>query len=262
MGWKNRAQWGRRAAVLGAASLCFVHVHTVRAAESCPVSYGDLTAALKQSVKPSGGPSNGGLDNPEWAAVVDRHGAVCAVTFSGATADAQWPGSRAIAVEKANTANALSLRTFALSTANLYSAAQPGGFLYGLSESNPPNPAVIYAGPAASFGTEHDPMIGKTPGGVVVFGGGLALYDGNDIVGGLGVSGDTSCADHNVAWRVRRHLKLDKVPAGPNTGKDDGIVYDIGPNGKSAAGYGHPSCIGNEVAVAHQIGAGSGAGGK
>jgi uncharacterized protein GlcG (DUF336 family) len=32
-----------------------------------------------------------------------------------------------------------------------------------------------------------------------VFGGGLALYDDQGIVGGLGVSGDSACADHNVA---------------------------------------------------------------
>ena len=47
-----------------------------------------------------------------------------------------------------------------------------------------------------------------------MFGGGLGLYDKKGIVGGLGVSGDTSCADHNVAWRVRKALGLDNVPAG------------------------------------------------
>jgi uncharacterized protein GlcG (DUF336 family) len=45
-------------------------------------------------------------------------------------------------------------------------------------------------------------MVGKQLGGGIVFGGGLALYSDNDVVGGLGVSGDTSCADHNIAWRV------------------------------------------------------------
>jgi hypothetical protein len=49
-----------------------------------------------------------------------------------------------------------------------------------------------------------------------VFGGGLALYDSNgDIVGAVGVSGDASCADHNIAWRVRQILDLDNVAAGP-----------------------------------------------
>jgi len=40
---------------------------------------------------------------------------------------------------------------------------------------------------------------------VTFFGGGVPLYSGGQIVGGLGISGDTSCADHEVAKRVR-HL--------------------------------------------------------
>ena len=41
-----------------------------------------------------------------------------------------------------------------------------------------------------------------------VFGGGLALYDAaGTLVGGLGVSGDSSCADHNIAWRTRNTLE-------------------------------------------------------
>jgi uncharacterized protein GlcG (DUF336 family) len=35
---------------------------------------------------------------------------------------------------------------------------------------------------------------GKVPG--VTFGGGVALYQGGKVIGGLGVSGDSSCADH------------------------------------------------------------------
>src|SRR2546421_3164516 len=31
------------------------------------------------------------------------------------------------------------------------------------------------------------------------------------VVGGLGVSGDTSCADHHIAWRVRNNLGLDHL---------------------------------------------------
>ena len=55
-------------------------------------------------------------------------------------------------------------------------------------------------------------MEGSKIGGVNVFGGGLALYAaGKKIVGGVGVSGDTSCADHNIAWRVRNNLGLDHL---------------------------------------------------
>jgi hypothetical protein len=102
-------------------------------------------------------------------------------------------------------------------------------------------------------------MVGKRMGGVIVFGGGLALYDGNDIVGGLGVSGDSACADHNVAWRVRNGLGLDKVPAGVNPQRKDAIVYDVNAAGQSASGFGHPKCAGSEADVADQIQAGVGA---
>src|SRR5271165_3073511 len=110
---------------------------SAQAAADCPADHAKLEKALKTSVKPSGGPTNGGLDNNEWAALVTRDGAVCAVAFSGGKPDDQWLGSRAIAAEKASTANALSLNGFALSTANLYAGAQPGGFLFGLALSAP-----------------------------------------------------------------------------------------------------------------------------
>jgi uncharacterized protein GlcG (DUF336 family) len=157
-----------------------------------PISHSTLLQALKASVKPSGGPSNGGLDNQMWAAVVDRTGVVQAVCYSGIALGDQWPGSRAIAIEKANTANALSLPGFAFSTANLYSGAQPGGFLYGILETNPVDTASMYGGDTDAYGLAEDPMVGRKASGVVVFGGGLALYDGSTIVGGLGVSGDLS----------------------------------------------------------------------
>ena len=79
-----------------------------------------------------------GLNDQMWATIVDRDGVVCAVAFSGVNRGAQWPGSRVISAQKANTANAFSLDNssnsegsgqpdgLALSTANLYSATQPG----------------------------------------------------------------------------------------------------------------------------------------
>jgi uncharacterized protein GlcG (DUF336 family) len=223
---------------------------------SCPVDHDHLSDLLKKSVKPTGGPSNGGLDNNEWAAVVNRDGIVCAVAYSGSKADDQWLGSRAIAAEKANTANSFSLKDKSIATANLYAGAQPGGILFGAGLSNPPAPSVLYAGSPQDYGTPHDPMIGRAIGGVIVFGGGLALYDGNGIVGALGISGDSSCADHNVAWRVRHLLGLDHVPAGVSPNMKDAIIYDIGPDGKSASGYGHPKCNGKEDQIAVDLGAG------
>ena len=226
------------------------------AAANCPADHDKLEKALKASVKPSGGPSNGGLDNNEWAALLTRDGAVCAVAFSGAKPDDQWPGSRAIAAEKANTANAVSLDGFAISTANLYAGTQPGGALFGLALSAPPNPTVLYSGDPSQFGSASDPFVGKSLGGVISFGGGLALYDGKSVVGALGVSGDTSCADHNIAWRVRHALGLDKVPAGVGPDHDDEIIYDLAPDKTSASGYGHALCKGKEAEIAEQIHAG------
>jgi hypothetical protein len=95
-------------------------------------------------------------------------------------------------------------------------------------------------------------MVGARIGGVNVFGGGLGLYNADKkAVGAVGVSGDTSCADHNIAWRVRHELALDNLAGVGGVGGDptrpDNIVFDITPNpsggvGNSAGGFGHPQC--------------------
>jgi uncharacterized protein GlcG (DUF336 family) len=230
------------------------------AAADCPVEQFKLRDALRSSVKPSGGSENGGFDNNEWAAVVRRDGVVCAVAFSGEQVADQWPGSRVISMEKANTANAFSLKNMALSTANLFALAQPGQSLYGIIGANPPSPEANSGDPTL-FGTPDDPMIGKPIGGIIVFGGGLALYDGDNVVGGLGVSGDSACADHNVAWRVRKVLGLDKVSRGVNPQRKDAIIYDMNSAGQSASGFGHAKCAGREAYIAEQIEAGVGGAG-
>jgi len=221
-------------------------------AADCPITQDQLSQALRASVKPSGGPANGGFDNHEWASVVARDGTVCAVAYSGNKADDQWPGSRVVSMEKANTANAFSIKRMAISTANLFASAQPGQPLFGLITASPPA-AEANAGDASQFGTPSDPMLGKRIGGVIVFGGGLALYNDTDIVGALGISGDSSCADHNVAWRVRQALKLDRVPAGVNPNRKDAIIYDLGADGKSASGFGHVKCNGTEADVGNEL---------
>ena len=224
-------------------------------------SYTDLKNALAQAVSAEAS----GLNLQMWGTIVDRDGVVCAVAFSGTNRGAQWPGSRVISAQKANTANAFSLDSssnsngsgkaagLALSTANLYSAVQPGGSLYGLQFSNPVDPGVAYKGPSSHYGTSNDPMVGSKPGGVNVFGGGLALYaTGQKVIGAVGVSGDTSCADHNIGWRVRNLLGLDHLSGVGGVSGDatrpDNIVFDIAPNpnggtGISAGGFGHPTCI-------------------
>lgn len=222
-------------------------------------------AALKAALESATFAETSGLNNQMWGTIVDRDGIVCAVAFSGLNRGAQWPGSRVISAQKANTANSFSLdassssggsgqaKGLALSTANLYSAVQPGGSLFGLQESNPVDTGVAYQGPSSSYGTPLDPMVGQKIGGVNVFGGGLALYAaGEQIVGAVGVSGDTSCADHFIGWRVRHSLVLDhmKNTAGVSgdSSRPDNIIFDITPNlsggtGISAGGFGHPTCI-------------------
>jgi len=234
-------------------------------------------AALKIALDSAVAAEASGLNLHMWATLVNRDGVVCAIAFSGVDRGAQWPGSRVISAQKANTANAFSLDKssssagsgaasgLALSTANLYSAVQPGGSLFGLQESNPVSAADAYKGPSDNYGQANDPLVGEKVGGVNVFGGGLGLYNPKAvIVGGVGVSGDTSCADHNIAWRVRANLGLDHLGPGPNNPgvpgpaslfagdltHPDNIIFDIVPNpaggtGNSASGFGHPSCFRN-----------------
>src|SRR3569833_2637224 len=116
--------------------------------------------------------SNGGFNLDMWATVVNRDGLVCQVAFTGNNRGSQWPGSRVISAQKANTANAFSLPALSLSTANLYAAVQPGGSLYGLQHSNPVDTSVSYQKPTTNNNQENDPMIGHRIGGVNVFGGG------------------------------------------------------------------------------------------
>jgi len=132
------------------------------------------------------------------------------VSANGAS-NVQWLASRVISMQKANTANSLSVDKYAISTANLYSAVLEGNSLYGLQHSNPVNAAITYTGIGTQFGSivagiPKDPMVNKRPGGINVFGGGLALYKNGKKIGAVGVSGDTSCRDHAFAWTVRSAL--------------------------------------------------------
>ena len=134
-----------------------------------------------------------------------------------------------IAIAKAFTANAFSTDTLPLSTARLYTLSQPGHSLWGAGAGNPINPECLATPGAADTG------VGKVCGGTIVFGGGLAFYKGQTRVGGLGVSGDTSCADHEIAKRVR-----DAAGLNPPDGRSaDDIVY-TSKDGPSP--FAHPLC--------------------
>ncbi|HEY4043849.1 MAG TPA: heme-binding protein, partial [Rhodopila sp.] len=57
----------------------------------------------------------------------------------------------------------------------------------------------------------QDTGIGYVVGGIITFGGGVALYSDGKVIGGLGVSGDTSCADHAISYRMRHLAGLDRA---------------------------------------------------
>ena len=239
-------------------------------------------SALKSALASATDAESSGLNMNMWGTIVNRDGVVCAVAFTGTNRGAQWPGSRVISAQKANTANAFSLDAsshsgvnggaLALSTANLFAAVQPGGSLFVLQESNPVATDVAYKGPSLNYGTAADPMVGQKIGGINVFGGGLALYNANNqIVGAVGVSGDTSCSDHNIAWRTRHNLNLDhmlNVIPGPaslfagDTNHPDNLIYDIpatvgttqGGVGISPTGFGHPTCLNNPPSAPAAVG--------
>jgi uncharacterized protein GlcG (DUF336 family) len=180
--------------------------------QNCNIGSG-IVSSLQSTLVTVAAMNNGGLFSPNrmWSAVVDRRGVLCSVISNNPDA---WPGSRSIAIAKASTANDFSNNQLALSTANLYSFTQPAndnpstsivfpaGSLYGLNNSNPFNPASQPQGTG----------VGTVPGGIITFGGGVALYVNGQVIGGLGVSGDTACADHAIAYRMRASAKLDGTP--------------------------------------------------
>ncbi len=181
---------------------------------------------------PANGGEEGGLfhGKREWAVVVNRDGEVCAVSTTTSDPKQVWPGSLAIAKSKAYTANAFSLDDKPLSTARLYTMTQPGHSLWGIAASNP-FVATDLKTPAEGVASAS----GHIEGGLISFGGGLPLYKDNKIIGGLGVSGDTACTDHETAKRMRNLAGLNP----PGGVKVDDIVY---PEVDGPSVFGHPLC--------------------
>ncbi len=82
--------------------------------------------------------------------------------------DGAWLGSLDISVRKAKTA-----RFFDMNTGEIGKLSQPGGPLYNIEHSN---------------------------GGLITFPGGIPIRDNsNEVIGAIGVSGDTVENDHTVA---------------------------------------------------------------
>jgi uncharacterized protein GlcG (DUF336 family) len=194
---------------------------------------GELAAKLNQAANTN---NLGGLFGGRrmWGAVVNRNGELCSSATTTSDPTQVWPGSQAIAKSKAYTANAFSLDFttggFGLSTARLYTFTQPGHSLWSLGQSNLFDTKFL-APPQGQNGNNSD-----IPGGLIFFGGGVPLYKDGKIVGALGVSGDTSCADHESAKETRNLLALN--PPGGKTADD--IVYSP-PDPPSV--FAHPVCL-------------------
>jgi uncharacterized protein GlcG (DUF336 family) len=165
----------------------------------------------------------------EWASVVDRQGVLCATAVATDDPASAWPGSQAISKAKAYTANAYSTDGMPLSTARLYTLSQPGHSLWGAAEPNP------FRGDCLAAPGDMNATKGKICGGSIAVGGGVPLYRGKTRVGGLGVSGDTACADHEIAKRIRHLAQLD-----PEKGQfADDIVYT---SADGPSPFAHPLC--------------------
>jgi uncharacterized protein GlcG (DUF336 family) len=165
----------------------------------------------------------------EWASIVSRQGEICATAVATDEPASAWPGSQAVAKAKAYTANAYSTDGAPLSTARLYTLTQPGHSLWGVAEPNPFRADCLVS--------PHDMNTtnGKMCGGSIAFGGGVPLYRGKTRIGGLGVSGDTACADHEIAKRIRHLAMLD-----PEKGEfADDIVYT---SADGPSPFAHPPC--------------------
>ncbi|NVO29754.1 GlcG/HbpS family heme-binding protein [Hymenobacter lapidiphilus] len=89
--------------------------------------------------------------------------------------DGAWLGSLDISIKKAKTA-----RFFDMPTGDIGGLSQPGGSLFGIEHSN---------------------------SGLITFPGGIPLKQGDEIVGAIGVSGDSVENDHIVAEAGMKALK-------------------------------------------------------
>lgn len=189
----------------------------------------DLKEYLRRA--PAEGGDAGGMfgGKLEWAAIVNRSGEICATAVAADDPASAWPGSQAIAKAKAYTANAFSTDDMPLSTARLYTLTQPGHSLWGIDALNPFDPACL-ATPQDARKTD-----GRLCGGTIAFGGGVPLYKARRRVGALGVSGDTACADHEIAKRIRHIAQLDPE-RGPFA---DDISYA---HADGATIFTHPMC--------------------
>src|SRR3989475_12735560 len=85
-----------------------------------------------------------------------------------------------------------------------YTFSHPGHSLWSLGQSNLWNPDAT--APPSGLHGNSGPHIG---GGLIFFGGGVPLYKNGKIIGGVGISGGNSRAEHQNAKRDRNILGMD-----------------------------------------------------
>lgn len=137
--------------------------------------------------------------NAMWCAVVNREGKLLLIKATDTNGTPQnpkgsdaWRGSIEIAIAKAYTGMAFSNNSTALDSKIIGVLAQPGGDLFGIGDTNPFR--TLGGGPG-------DDSVGKRHRGIVTFPGGEPVYDctTGELLGGVGVSGDSVANDENVA---------------------------------------------------------------
>ena len=204
-------------------------------------SYADLKAALTTARSAS----NGGFNLDMWGSIVNRDGVVCAVAFTGSRSRigmARQPGhlgSKSEHGQLVRFARAWRCRR------QTCGGGAAGRLSVWLAREQPGQHCGRIPGSIGKIRHGKRSPGRRQIGGVNVFGGGLALYDvSHTLVGAIGVSGDTSCADHNIAWRTRHALNMDFVPGGvgPATRPDNINHQGLVPVPSLAADFSHPIC--------------------
>jgi hypothetical protein len=76
----------------------------------------------------------------------------------------------------------------------------------------------------------------------------VALYVNGQVIGALGVSGDSSCADHAIAFRMRKLAGFDKTPPGVAPDGTDNIIYPA--TGAAVSGFEQPHCFPQDLTPA------------
>ncbi len=216
-------------------------------------SFSELRTALISARQQA----NGGFNLDMWGTIVNRDGVVCAVAFTGNDRGDQWPGSRVISAQKANTANAFSLPNLVLSTANLYSAsAARRKPLWPATQQSCRHLCCLWRRSKSIWPAERsDDGRSYRRRERVRWRTGALRFQSHP-AWGPGGERRFFVRRHNIAWRTRHSLQLDYLPGGVSGDptRPDNIVYDIAtlpgqPAGVSANGWGHPACSSTATSI-------------